>query len=216
MTKSKDKAKTAKAQITKRFNFADGSTGSQLPESPENVLGRVYTFPDGDVIRAALEDFPAPIQRGFGAFGMAAVLNASMNGAGEDVAAAKADLKSRLDALLAGKWTSRVAGDGVRRESIIFEAIVAAAEDAGRVIDLDKLRNSLLAKDIEAKEGEVNAVVRGVRAERREAWRKRRDVEEHYLRIRAERAAEQAEKGVAEGDEDGETEGPGFEDFDVE
>lgn len=207
-------AKASNTICDKVYVDKEGKEYRNLPEDPSVIVGRRFKFSNGETRLVEPKGFPKNILHGAVLTGLGYVGAASLNNADGDVAEAVKLFDRRMALLAEGQWASRPEGGGGGRDSIIVEAVLAAAEEAGRSPDPDKVRDYFLASDIEVEEGDKEAekARNAERSKRKAEFRKRADVERHYQRIRAERAAEAAAKaGKAEG---GETEGaPDFDAF---
>lgn len=72
------------------------------------------TFRDGTVIEVGLQDFPAEVIQKLTLYGLKQKLDDAMAlDAGSDLKDYQEELTSTIDALRAGQWTMRVAGEGV-------------------------------------------------------------------------------------------------------
>ena len=164
---------------SKRYLKADGAETKNILEAEGievTVLG-----PEGGTIRVMLADLVEPIR--FNAapvFGINIVLTNAIGG--KRGAEAWEDLQARAETITGGEWTMRVGG-GEAVPSLLAEAIFAAYTEAGKETTLERVKEVMKGKD--------------------ENWRKAalKDaaVNKHYLRIKAERARERADKAASAG-----------------
>ncbi len=202
------------AICTKFYIDGDGKEYRALPEDPSNIIGRLFKFSNGTQRLIEPKNFPKNSLHGAVLTGLGYVGSASLNNAGGDVKKAIQLFDDRLAKLSEGIWATRGTGGVGGRDSLIVAAVLAAAEEADREVDEDKVRAHFVADDIKGEGDKAEKARSKARAERKTAWRKRADVEAHYQRIRAERTAEAATRAAGKVSDDAEpVEGADFGDL---
>ena len=171
---------------TKSFIGKDGDETRHATRDSRQVK---FTFSDGSEIVVGPEEIDKSLVRACTLYGMAQKIGDAYSGAGKEdnpVEAAKERAGTVLDNLKNGVWVTAREGGGGPRVSMLVEAVVAAAEAAGKTgVDPAKVKEKL--KDDKTRKGAMQnpAVVA------------------QYERIKAERAAARA----AEAEQTAQTEG---------